>query len=65
MNGTSVIFLLDSGSTATLITKHTLDQLGIESLSIRNRDIKVQGADARCRNIWKRTISNKARYRRN
>lgn len=45
INGKPVNLLLDSGSTATLISKHTFDRLGIESLSVRNKNICVKGAD--------------------
>lgn len=45
INEKAVNFLLDSGSTATLISKNTFDKLGIESLSVRNKNISIHGAD--------------------
>lgn len=45
INGTQINFLIDSGSTVTLISKQMFDRLGIVSLSVRNKNMSIQGVD--------------------
>ncbi|MCG7877679.1 MAG: reverse transcriptase family protein, partial [Candidatus Thiodiazotropha endolucinida] len=49
----TVDFLVDSGSTATLLSKHSYDQIGIGGISdLHQRNIVMQGVDGKNINVY-------------